>query len=270
MYKRKYSPEESLERVKLMMGYDLKNTLKENVNKIGVSLNEQTVPGSDSVNRTQTTQTAKSEEDIIASQLIQASQGFGTDETAIVNATKKIKNSNQFNKVNEILKSKGNKLDFEQIINDEFGKDDGNDLKEIISHLKTIGINSEATINDAGIFREGSFKITVGQTPTGKSSQGVKKPAVKVPAELKDIKSFQDWLDTNKAGWATGYPNGILNKAGGYGKFGPRTQSAWAKYKDEFLKGTTQPTQPTTPVQPTPEPEVSGEITTVNPQSEDF
>jgi hypothetical protein len=61
------------------------------------------------------------------------------------------------------------------------------------------------------------------------------------PPELKDIKgvkAFQDWLDENKAGWATGYANNILNKTGaGYGRMGPRTTKAWASYKDEYLKG---------------------------------
>lgn len=61
------------------------------------------------------------------------------------------------------------------------------------------------------------------------------------PTELKDVngvKAFQDWLDVNKAGWATGYANNILNKTGsGYGRMGPRTTKAWASYKDEYLKG---------------------------------
>jgi len=41
MVQPKYSPEEALQRVKLMMGYDLKKTLKENIKEIGVVLNEQ-------------------------------------------------------------------------------------------------------------------------------------------------------------------------------------------------------------------------------------
>jgi hypothetical protein len=54
-----------------------------------------------------------------------------------------------------------------------------------------------------------------------------------------EIKKFQDWLDINHIGWATGYKDGILNKGqyrGGYGKFGPRTSKAWNNYKDEYLK----------------------------------
>jgi hypothetical protein len=77
-----------------------------------------------------------------------------------------------------------------------------------------------------------------------KQVQGKTKVAkpVEIPAELKDsegIKKFQDWLDVNAAGWATGYKEGIINKGqngGGYGNFGPRTQKGWATYKDTYLK----------------------------------
>ena len=73
-----------------------------------------------------------------------------------------------------------------------------------------------------------------------------KKPVTppQIPTELKDIngvKAFQDWLDTNKKGWASGYANGILNKIGkGYGRMGPRTNKAWSipKIKDEYLNPT--------------------------------
>jgi hypothetical protein len=65
------------------------------------------------------------------------------------------------------------------------------------------------------------------------------KPPPQIPTELKDIngvKAFQDWLDENKAGWASGYANNILNKTGkGYGRMGPRTSKAWGLFKDEYL-----------------------------------
>ena len=100
-------------------------------------------------------------------------------------------------------------------------------------------------------------------------SGGTKQPAkpVATPPELKDIKAFQDWLDVNAKGWATGYKDGIINKGqngGGYGKFGPRTQKAWATYKDQFLKGGDTTTQ-------TP-PEIEGEdnTQTVDPNDGEF
>jgi hypothetical protein len=45
MVQPKYSPEDALQRVKLMMGYDTKKTLKENIREIGVVLNEQESAG---------------------------------------------------------------------------------------------------------------------------------------------------------------------------------------------------------------------------------
>lgn len=84
------------------------------------------------------------------------------------------------------------------------------------------------------------------KTPPSDGSKGTG-TATAIPSELADaegVKKFQDWLDTNKKGWATGYPEGVLNKAGGYGRFGPRTSKAWTTHKDEYLKGSTTP--PTT------------------------
>jgi hypothetical protein len=62
-----------------------------------------------------------------------------------------------------------------------------------------------------------------------------------IPQELGNtdgVKKFQDWLDQNKSGWATGYTDGKLSQGGGYGRFGPRTSKAWAQYKTEYLGGT--------------------------------
>lgn len=82
-----------------------------------------------------------------------------------------------------------------------------------------------------------------------KTKDGAKKVpgknVIKTPSELatvEGIKGFQDWLDTNHPGWATGYKDGIVNKGkngGGYGSFGPRTSKAWASYKNDYLSGKT-------------------------------
>jgi hypothetical protein len=67
------------------------------------------------------------------------------------------------------------------------------------------------------------------------------KTAVVIPTELKDktgIMAFQDWLDNNAKGWATGYKEGIINRGQngrGYGTYGPRTIAAWGKYKTNYL-----------------------------------
>ena len=64
------------------------------------------------------------------------------------------------------------------------------------------------------------------------------KKTTPIPTELKNIegvKLFQDWLDVNAQGWATGFTKGVLNKGSGYGTFGPRTQKAWSTYGRRFL-----------------------------------
>ena len=84
-----------------------------------------------------------------------------------------------------------------------------------------------------------------------------KKTTVKTPFELKNadgIKKFQDWLDVNVPGWATGYQGGILNKGqngSGYGRFGPRTQKAWKLYSSFYIKSLAAPVAPA-PVAPAP------------------
>ena len=79
-----------------------------------------------------------------------------------------------------------------------------------------------------------SIKTLKGVTVTPKT-------AVVIPPELKDKKAvmaFQDWLDINAKGWATGYKEGIINRGQngrGYGTYGPRTIAAWGKYKTNYL-----------------------------------
>lgn len=106
---------------------------------------------------------------------------------------------------------------------------------------------SEQEIQEIGF---GAAAVAAAQaartTPSGYNLSQTTTPAATTPAtpppipsELKDlegVKKFQDWLDTNKKGWASGYVNGVLNKVGkGYGRMGPRTTKAWNLYKAEFL-----------------------------------
>lgn len=50
----------------------------------------------------------------------------------------------------------------------------------------------------------------------------------------KNIKAFQDWLDTNHAGWFPKGKGGKLNKKKGYGTFGSVTEQAWSLYRNEY------------------------------------
>jgi hypothetical protein len=98
---------------------------------------------------------------------------------------------------------------------------------------------------------KGTPNVPAGNTATElqksqpqKTTRPLQKPAITPPLQLKNvdsIKDFQDWLDVNVKGWATGYRDGIINKGqngGGYGKYGPRTKKAWEQHKDKYLKTT--------------------------------
>jgi hypothetical protein len=102
-------------------------------------------------------------------------------------------------------------------------------------------ITNEQPINAPTKYLSGKDEII--EQPTKQPLKKVGKSS-QIPSELKDVegvRKFQDWLDSNHAGWAKGYEGGILNKGisrGGYGKFGPRTIKAWntPTYKNDYLK----------------------------------
>lgn len=102
-----------------------------------------------------------------------------------------------------------------------------------------------------------------------KNSQTVApKKAVPIPSELKDIegvKNFQDWLDKKYLGWHDKYKALYRSIPKGYGKYGPRTQKWWKEKGQEYLDSlkvstetevtpkptnTPAPTQQTTPFKP--------------------
>jgi len=142
-----------------------------------------------------------------------------------------------------------------------------NDLTDSPDEWKMFTRPLEGMIEDTEFVAdaEDAKKVETGGYPGKSGGGGTNQQSPKIPSELKDIegvKKFQDWLDKNKAGWATGFPDGKLNKAGGYGRFGPRTTKAWSSYGQEYMKGGS--------VQPDVTPEVSGEVQNVNVSNADF
>ena len=88
------------------------------------------------------------------------------------------------------------------------------------------------------------FKVNI-STPNNMANNTVNQKTP-IPSELKNIegvKLFQDWLDVNAQGWATGFANGILNKSAGYGNFGRRTKKAWTLYGKEYLQSLNTPVE---------------------------
>ncbi len=130
----------------------------------------------------------------------------------------------------ELAKSKGVSLDRDgaYLIGDF--KYFANGRKGILS----TGKKAYFTCDDPEFKKSSSGSQSSGSQPVS----GGKQP-IQIPSELKDIdgvKKFQDWLDVNHPGWHRKY--GTLNKnlLRGYGKYGPNTNRAWNKYKDEYLK----------------------------------
>jgi hypothetical protein len=128
--------------------------------------------------------------------------------------------------------------------------DTNNIINEEVLRMKSLfGYQRGKVVSEQNLISELGIGGTIMQNQQNQS-QGT--PSI--PTELKDIngvKAFQDWLDINHKGWATGYNDGVLNKIGkGYGRMGPRTTKAWTSYKDEYLKS----------LQPTPTPPANTDI----------
>jgi len=128
-----------------------------------------------------------------------------------------------------------------------FGYERGKVISEQEIQELGIGASLAAAAKNASLMKPGESASDYYRNPDGTIKVNDLDPVIvsakrrppPIPTELKDIngvKAFQDWLDANKAGWATGYVNNILNKTGtGYGRMGPRTTKAWGLFKDEYL-----------------------------------
>lgn len=324
---------EEIQRINLLSKYDSSKTLNEQVTSADINIDRL---NKEQLSQTSTSPSSPTKEDDIANLFYDGAAGAGTDPGKILLAIKDIDSTNLFWKVNDLVKTKSG-MDIAGVINDEYGFRNAQDAKNIVDHLKTIGINATYNLRGPNSMEPNSFKITTTPkpeesepTPTtespyskfpcvvkhrkavkGKDINGniiytingvvyygngrkrlsngtmasytcndpeFKGKSIPIPPELTDIKAFQDWLDNNVPNWAEGYKDGKLSqgaknpgfKSGGYGKFGPRTNAAWEKYKDQYLKSLETPTEPTPEVSGEGTPLVSGEGTTNPTDNSDF
>jgi len=243
MYKSKLSPEQALETIKLRMKYDSSKTLTENVSIVdeqGLAGNPMTGQASGGQTYGGTSNTSGPKwYDVIQKWAETKSKKFkARDDQFWYYVEKDIWNFKKNGDFNYSYGESGNNVKGKWVIN---------------------GANFQITTEDGDKFDSKSNKWsgTPSTSNSNNSSTGAASTSQTTnPTGLTDVKAFQDWLDTNKPGWATGYKEGILKQGtngGGYGKFGPRTKKAWETYKDEFLKAS-----PTTPT-PTPTPAKSEE-----------
>lgn len=153
MIQPKYTPEEALAKVKLMMKYDLSKTLNENVGIKNTIISEQVDVETDIANKIMSARNAT----------------FGTDEKGLVDAIKLIKSIDQLKKVEGILQTKNNNIS--SIINTELGQGDVKYVREIEKHLKSIGANVNTGLlpNSTEGNYSGGFIIQYGPSSSSKS-----------------------------------------------------------------------------------------------------
>ncbi len=219
MYTKKYSPKESLEKIKLFMKYDSKKTLNENrniVEQLDFRLDSRDI---------------KNEID-----------KFNSDEDQLIRIIQKYTTKADFQKLVDTYKEYydvdlGKSL--YRAINDN---NDPVESKQLKDHLAKLGVGVKWSAEGG----KSSWAFDFGSSTPKPTTPKPPSPPKPIPEKLKDaegVKKFQDWLDQNVTDWAKGYKDGKVNKgqqnpgfkSGGYGSFGPRTSQAWATYKDKYL-----------------------------------
>jgi hypothetical protein len=274
MYKRKLSADEALETIKLRMKYDSSKTLNENVNLIQEQELEKDV---ETING-ELKDTFTDEQTIVDTLL-----KYNTPEKfkQMLNKYKELTGEEMGFSFRKGFTPRSDKSEWAQL--KDHAKSVGYNLEGDLSGANTkfvptgkVAVDEvQKVINDtyctnlengkikfgynAGLTWEKwmeKYKVTPEQleiakksckkktSDSGGGSGGGSTPKVTIPAELKDVKDFQDWLDKNHPGWHDKYNTLGKDVAKGYGKFGPRTSKAWSTYKDAYLKAS--PNQPST------------------------
>ena len=166
------------------------------------------------VQKQNVSKTTGSPEQAIVNQIVNATVGAGTNPNKVYDAVSKITSAQQFWNVNAGLKAAGNKYDFAQIINDEYGLMNWEDVQKIINKLKEWGITATAEKQGSKGMKGNSFKITstgIPNTPVPPPTTVVKTvftPNEKFPLKFQQqgekIKQLQQALDVRNK---TGQPN---------------------------------------------------------------
>lgn len=278
MVQPKYSPEEALQRVKLMMGYDTNKTLKENKEIIFEQENSCTNPIEYDELLDYVKQAEEAIDDVFNWAGSKDLMDSYEDAKDVYDALKAVSGKNIYDEESgkcvsaiEMFKTRYKEINSEDWVGGKESLEDG--INDILKRNLGAESNRYARLalkllsTATAVVPDGKKQAESGGKKDEKTNTGGggKSQSPKIPSELKDIdgvKKFQDWLDKNKAGWATGFSGGVLNQAGGYGRFGPRTTKAWNSYGQEYLKGGTP--------KPEEKPEVAGEVQNISTLSTDF
>ena len=152
----------------------------------------------------------------IYNEIVDASEGFGTDPDKILSAIKKLKNQNEFKYLLTLFKDKKTGWsNFFLMIDKEYESDNGEDVELLISALKNINVFTTASFGTNGYgskMFKGAFRLEgsgyYNETPkTTQMMQSCKSSWTKsLPAA---IKWWRDWLSDpiTKKKFMSNYPN---------------------------------------------------------------
>lgn len=154
---------ESLDRMRLLMNYNPKNTLTENLEKVTIT------------------------ESPVAGEIYAASYGPGTDEEKILNAILKIKSIDEFKQANEKMKTYPPKMDIVGMLNNELDLSvyvDREILQKIHDHLKPLGVHLSFKP-----YKNGSISVTFTNQPSQSpqapgSEKSVVTPGITPPEQV--------------------------------------------------------------------------------------
>ena len=250
MIQPKYSPQEALERVKLMMKYDSSKTLNENK---GIIKEQNNSPEGD-------VYTIKIELD-----------KFNSDEQKIIDIVKKYNNKSQFqNFLNKYKTTTGKDFgkDVYRAINPNVDPTEWNDLK---SHLSSFGITLGTAVDSQGIGGATFQGLSVQEKPIDPKKRGSTQIKSSKFKPCKGI--YSKGCETNPSG-AIGQVQSCLGLVAD-GKYGEKTDGklkgiGYNSFKDADIQTICgKQKQPDTSKEEST-PEIGGEVITVDTTNTDF
>jgi hypothetical protein len=132
---------EALNRTLLMMNYDMKKTLTENVEVLS--------------------EDAKEDQEIVNLLYNGAHSSPDTKESKLIDGFSKIKDANQFQRVEKLYATLGYETTLQDMLKSELGQGDGNTFKKIQSSLSKAGVTLSGIVDITGSVDDDTIKITV-------------------------------------------------------------------------------------------------------------
>ena len=114
-------------------------------------------------------------------------------------------------------------------------------MKSLITEKEKLRIRSMHINEKFSLLKEGEFFDDLLEIPPTDATTPIIAPAAADAPKTgtPEAKAFHDWMDVNKVNWNPSVPAQNwkkLNKGKGYGVFGPKSNAAWTKFKDEYTK----------------------------------